>query len=159
MTFDNSRRIISMRIKLFGVTVIFIAYLVLAFGAELIKFPLLGLNDIWWTTILAIIWIGFVLYPLFFNYQFFYYSDDDEKIVIRYFNAAIVGGRKNSLEIDKTSFLGYKTESRLFGLITSITLFRKINESTAKYPAVYTSALSGEEKDKLFRSLNYYSKK
>ena len=53
MTFDNSKTIISLRIKLFAVTVIFIAYLILAYAAEIIKFPLLGMSDTVWTIILT----------------------------------------------------------------------------------------------------------
>ena len=69
----------------------------------------------------------------------------------------IVGGKKNSVEIDKKSFSGYKIETRFFGLIQSITLFQKFKEGVAKYPPVYISALSREEKAKVVRSLNRYS--
>ncbi len=157
MTFDNSKTIINVRIKLFTVTIIFIGYLILAYAAEIIKFPLLGLDETIWTVALAAIWIFIALLPMFLNYQYIFYSDDTEKIIIRYFNAGIVGGRKNSLEIDKRTFSGYKTETKLFGLITSLTLFQKFAEGVAKYPPVWISALSGEEKSKLFKALNSYT--
>jgi hypothetical protein len=158
MTFDNSKTIINVRIKLFTVTIIFIGYLILAYAAEIIKFPLLGLDETIWTVALAAIWIFIALLPMFLNYQYIFYSDDTEKIIIRYFNAGIVGGRKNSLEIDKRTFSGYKTETKLFGLIASLTLFQKFAEGVAKYPPVWISALSGEEKSKLFKALNSYTR-
>jgi len=157
MTFDNSKTIISLRIKLFGATVLFLAYIVLTYVAEMIKFPLLGMSDTAWTLILVGIYLFIAFLPMVLNYQFIFFSDDTEKIVFRYFTAGIVGGRKNSVEIDKRSFSDYKVETRFFGLIQSITLFQKFNEGVAKYPPVYISALSREEKAKIFKTLNSYT--
>lgn len=157
MTFDNSKTIISLRIKLFGATVVFLAYIVLAYIAKMIKFPLLGLSDTSCTVILVGIYLFIALLPMFLSYQYLFFSDDGEKIVFRYFNAGIVGGRKNSVEIDKRSFSGYKLESRYFGLVQSITLHQKFQEGIAKYPPVYISALSKEERAKLIRTLNIYA--
>lgn len=157
MTFDNSKTIISVRIRLFAITVIFIAYLILAYAAEFIKFPLLGLGDTAWTLILAGIWLFLIILPMLLKYQYIFFSDDTEKIIIRYFNAGLVGGRKNSVEIHKHSFAGYKTDSELFGLVTSLTLFQKFNEGVAKYPPVHISALSKEQKDKLLKVLSSYT--
>jgi hypothetical protein len=157
MTFDNSKTIIGLRIKLFAVTVIFLAYLILAYVAHIIKFPVFGLTETVWTFIIAIIWVFVAFLPMFLSYQFIFYSDDTEKIILRYFNAGIVGGRKNSLEIDKRTFAGYKTDSKLFGLIVSVTLYQRYAEGVAKYPAVYISALSRDQKDKLYRALNQYA--
>jgi hypothetical protein len=157
MTFDNSRTIISLRIKLFGATVVFLAFITLTYVAKIIKFPFLGISDTLWTLIITAIWLFIAILPMILNYQFLFYSDDTEKIVFRYFTAGIVGGRKNSLEIEKRSFYGYKIETRLFGLVHSITLFQKFNEGVAKYPPVYISALSGQERAKLIKSLNMYT--
>lgn len=157
MTFDNSKTIISIRIKLFGATVVLLTYLALAYVAKLIKFPLLGLSDTSWTIILIGIWVILALIPIFLNYQYISYSDEGEFLIFRYFTAGIVGGKKNSVEINKTTFSGYNKETRFFGLIESITLFQKFQQGVAKYPPVYISALSRIEKDKVIKSLNMYS--
>jgi hypothetical protein len=157
MTFDNSKTIISLRIKLFGATVIILAYIVLTYIANIIKYPLFGMSDTTWTLILVVLYFAYAFLPMVLNYQYIYYSDDGEKLVFRYFTAGIIGGRKNSIEINKNGFSGYKTESRLFGMIQSITLFQKLQEGIAKYPPVYISALTGDERSKLFRSLNQYT--
>jgi hypothetical protein len=157
MTFDNSRTIISLRIKLFGATVVLLTYLALTYVARLIKYPLLGMSDTSWTIILVGIWLFLAFMPMFLNYQFIFFSDDGEKIVFRYFTTGLVGGRKNSVEINKMSFSGYKIETRFFGLIQSIILFQKFQEGVAKYPPVYISALSREEKAKVIKSLNMYT--
>jgi hypothetical protein len=157
MTFDNSRTIISLRIKLFGATVVLLAYVALTYVAKLIKFPLLGMSDTAWTLILVTLYLFIAFLPMFLNYQFISYSDEEEKIIIRYFTAGIVGGKKNSVEINKRTFSGYKIQSRFFGLIQSIILFQQFNEGVAKYPPVYISALNREERGKLLRSLNLYA--
>jgi hypothetical protein len=157
MTFDNSKTIISLRIKLFGATVLLLTFLALAYVVMLIKFPLLGFNESFWTVILVGIWLVLALMPIILNYQFISYSDDGEYIVFRYFSAGIVGGRKNSVEINKTTFSGYKIEIKFFGLIQSIILFQNIQGRVANYPPVYISALNRKEKEKIINSLNRYS--
>ena len=157
MKFDNSKTIISLRIKLFAATILLLGYLALAFVIKMIKFPLLGLNDTVWTIIFVGIWLILALMPMFLNYQYISFSDEEDHIVFRYFNAGIVGGKKNSVEILKATFAGYKIESSFFGLVQSISLFQKLQQGIAKYPPVYISALTREEKAKVIRSLNQYS--
>jgi hypothetical protein len=157
MVFNNSRTIISLRIKLFGVTVLFLTFIVLTYVAKMIKYPLLGMSDTAWTLILAVLYLIFVFLPMFLNYQYISYSDEEDTIVFRYFTSGIAGGRKNSVEINKRTFSGFKTESRFFGLIQSITLFQQLKEGVAKYPPIYISALKREEKEKIFRSLKTYA--
>jgi hypothetical protein len=159
MTLDNSKTIINLRIKFFTATILLLAYLALAYVAKLIKFPLLGMSDTVWTVSLVSIWFILTFMPMFLNYQFVFFSDDGEKIIFRYFIAGFISGKKNSLEIDKRSFSGYKIESKLFGLTQSITLFQQFKEGVAKYPPVYISALNREERAKVIRSLNLYAPK
>ncbi len=157
MKFDNSKTIISLRIKLFAATVVFLAYIVLTYIAKLLKFPLLGMSDTTWTLILVVIYLIIAFLPMILNYQYVFYSDDTEKIIFRYFTAGIVGGRKNTVEIDKRTFSGYEIEPELFGLRQKITLYQRFNEGVAKYPPFYISALSRDERAKMVKSLNLYS--
>ena len=157
MTFDNSRTIISLRIKLFAATILFLTYIILTYVAEKIKYPLLGMSDTSWTVILVAIYLFVAFLPMFLNYQFISYSDEGDKIVFRYFPAGMVGGKKNSVEISKKSFSGYEMDSSFFGLIKSITLFQQFKEGIAKYPPVYISALTREERTKIIRSLDIYA--
>jgi len=157
MTFDNSKTITNLRITFFAATVLLLAYLAMSYAAKLIKYPLLGMSDTVWTLILVTIWIFLTFIPMFLNYQYVSFSDEGEKIILRYFTAGYISGKKNSVEIDKRSFGGYKIETRFFGLIESIILFQKFQEGVAKYPPVYISSLTREEKGKLIKSLNRYA--
>lgn len=157
MTFDNSKTIISLRIKLFGATIVFLAYIVLTYVAEMIRYPLLGMSDTVWTLILVSVYFFIAFLPMFLSYQFIYFSDEGDKIIFRYFSSGIVGGKKNSVEINKNTFSGYKIDSGFFGLIQKIILFQQFKEGVAKYPPIYISALNREEREKVIRSLDLHT--
>jgi hypothetical protein len=157
MTFDNSRTIINLRIKFFGITIIFLTYIALTYIGKIIKFPLFGMSDTVWTLILVVLYLFFAFLPMFLNYQYVYFSDEGENLVFRYYTSGMISGKKNSVEINKKTFSGFKTESRLFGLIQSIILYQQLKEGIAKYPPVYISALKREEKAKVFRSLSSFT--
>jgi hypothetical protein len=157
MTFDNSKRIINLRITFFLATILLLAYLALAFVAKLIRFPLLGMNDTVWTLILVGIWVILTFMPMFLNYQYVSFSDDGDKIIFRYYTSGFFSGKKNSVEIDKRSFSGYSVKSSFFALIQSIILYQKFAEGEAKYPPIYLSALSHEERAKVIRSLKVFT--
>ena len=159
MTFDNSRTIISLRIKLFFATVILLAYLGVVYVAKIVKFPLLGFSDTLWTVVLVTIYLIIVFLPMVRNFQFVAFSDEEDSIVFKYFFAGMVGGKKNSVSIKKKLFTGYKTESKYLGLSVSIILFQKMGQGIAKYPPIYISALTKEQKDKMFRALSKYTPK
>ena len=63
MTFDNSKTIINIRIKLFGATLLFLAYIILTYVAKMIKYPLLGMSDTFWTLILVGLYLVILFYP------------------------------------------------------------------------------------------------
>jgi hypothetical protein len=159
MKFDNSRTVISIRIRLFTVTVLLIAYLIVVYFAHLFKFPVFGLSETMLTTILVCLYILFAAYPMILDYQFISYSDDDDKLIFRYFTSGIAGGKKNSVEISKSDFAGYRIDRKLFGLKKSITLFRQLPQGVAKYPPVYISILSRKERARLLNSLYSHTPK
>jgi len=66
MTFDNSKTIISLRIKFFGATIVFLAFIILTYAAKLIKYPLLGMSDTMWTVILVGIYLFILVVPALF---------------------------------------------------------------------------------------------
>jgi hypothetical protein len=157
MTFDNSKTVINLRIKLFGATVLLLTYVVLTYVARIIKFPILGLSDTAWTLILVAAYIIGAFLPMILNYQYVWFSDDEETIIFRYFTAGIVGGKKNSVEINKISFAGFQVETKFFGLSKSLILYQKTGQQTAKYPPIFISALSKEHYSKLISTLKKYS--
>ena len=135
---------------------ILLTYLALVYVVKMIKFPILGISDTVCTIILTGIWIILAFLPMVLNYQFISYSDKDDYIIFRYFTAGMVGGRKNSVELSKKLFAGYKIETKLFGLIQGIILFQKVQGGVAKYPPIYINALTRKEKAKVIESLDKF---
>ena len=156
MTFNNFKNIIGLRIRLFAITVVLIVYLVLTYVAQILKFPILGISDTVVTIILVSVYGFLVFLPMHINFQYVSYSDEDDKISFRYFTSGIIGGRKNSVEIDKRNFSGFEVKSEFFGLKRSIILFQTFREGVAKYPPVYVSGLTRKEREKVIRSLSQY---
>jgi len=156
MTFNNFKNIIGLRIRLFAITVILIVYLVLTYVAQILKFPILGISDTVVTIILVSVYGFLVFLPMHINFQYVSYSDEDDKISFKYFTSGIIGGRKNSVEIDKRNFSGFEVKSEFFGLKRSIILFQTFREGVAKYPPVYVSGLTRKEREKVIRSLSQY---
>lgn len=153
MTFNNSRSITGLRIRLFIVTVILLAYIVLTYIAGIIRFPVLGVSDTLATSILVVIYLGIAFYPMALDYQYLSYSDDGDKIVFRYFSSGFIGGKKHSVEIRKEDFAGYRVDKHYFGLKRSITLFHQLPQGVAKYPPIYITALNSKERSRLLGSL------
>ncbi|MBN2634111.1 MAG: hypothetical protein JXR66_11170 [Bacteroidales bacterium] len=159
MTFDNSKTIISLRIRLFVVTVLLLAWLAVVYVARLIEFPVFGISDTIATIVLVAIYLLIALWPMFRNFQYVFFSDDDEYIVLRYFFAGLTGGKKNSITIEKRAFAGYKYVSKYSGFVKSLILYQKTGQGIAKYPPVYISALSREQCNMLLQLLNSYTPK
>jgi hypothetical protein len=159
MTFDNSKTIIGFRIRLFFVTIIALAWIAIVYLIKLIRFPILGIDDGIWTLAVIVLWAIVAFMPMIRNFQFIFFSDDGENIVFRYFNAGIVGGKKNSVEINKRAFAGFTTETQMMGLSRSITLYQQVGQGTAKYPPVYITALNKDQRNKMFSVLGSYAGK
>jgi hypothetical protein len=159
MKFDNSRTIISIRIRLFTVTVLLIAYLIVVYFAHIIKFPVFGMSETVVTTILICIYLLFAIYPMVLDYQYISYSDEGDTLVFRYFTSGIAGVKKNSVEINKADFAGYRVDKKLFGLKKSISLFRQLPQGVARYPPIYITILSRRERARLLNSLYSHTPK
>ncbi|MFN8240661.1 MAG: hypothetical protein U0X39_07915 [Bacteroidales bacterium] len=157
MTVDNRKTIVQLRIRLFIATVLLIAWIIVIYFAKAIKFPLLGMEDNIWTLILVIIYFIIAFYPMFLNYQYIFYSDEDDKIIVRYYNTGIATGKKNSVEIRKDVFAGYKVEKKLLGLDRQVILFQKVPKGIAKYPPLHIGALTKSERGKILNSLYQHS--
>jgi hypothetical protein len=153
MTFDNSKTIIAGRIRLFAATVIILGYMVMAYIAEVIRFPVFGLSDTLITLILVAVYLAVVIYPMILNYQFISYSDEEDKIVLRYFNSGFIRGKNNYVAIAKKDFAGYRREKKFFGLYQKLILFHQLPQGIAKYPPVFISNLTSAERGKLLNSL------
>jgi hypothetical protein len=157
MILNNGKSVINLKIIRRLSIIIFLAYLIIVYVAEIIKFPLLGMSRLVWTMMVLLIFLLIILLPVILNYQYLSYSDEGENIIFRYYSTGIIPGNKNSVEINKRTFSGFTLEKKIFGLMQSITLYQRLKGGVAKYPPVYISALKREEKAKILKSLNSFA--
>jgi hypothetical protein len=154
MTLNNSRSVINLKIIRRTAIILFLAFVLLGYIAKVIKFPLLGINQIIWTLFVLVLFIAIMFLPALLKFQYIYFSDEGETIIFRYYTAGIIEGNKNSIEINKRTFSGFSMETRFLGLIKSLTLYQQLQQGVATYPPVYISSLKRDEREKIIKSLN-----
>ena len=157
MTLENSKSVINLKLIRRSSIILFLGYLILAYAAKLIHFPLLGMDDIAWTIIIILLFLMIIFVPSLLNHQYIYYSDEGENIVFRYYTTGLITGNKNSVEIEKRTFSGFTIDKSLFGLIQSITLYQRMKEGVAKYPPIHISALKPREREEIIKTLTSYA--
>jgi hypothetical protein len=157
MTFDNGRTIIGLRIRGFVATVIFLLYIILTYVGRVIRFPIADIRESTATIILTGVYLIIIFLPLLLKKMYIYYSDDGDDIVLRYFYAGMITGKKNSIVINKKTFAGYRKEKGFLGIFPSIIITQRVKQGVAKYPPVCISSLKRKEKARIFNSLNEYS--
>jgi hypothetical protein len=157
MTFDNSRTIINQRLRGFVATIIFLVYIVLIYVGRVIRFPLESIQSTPVTIALSSIYLIIILLPIILKKMYIYYSDDGDNLVIKYFYAGMITGKKNSIVINKKTFAGYRIEKGFLGIFQAIIVTQRMKQGIAKYPPVSISSLKRKEKEKILYSLNSYS--
>ena len=63
------------------------------------------------------------------KYRYIYFSDDGPIIIFRYYSVGIFKGKRNSIEIPKREFAGYKIENYTLVIFKMIILKRKIDRN------------------------------
>lgn len=158
MTFDNSKTIIGLRIRLFIASLVMLVYVYVVYFGKQLRFPILGIQEIHATLTLTAVYILLAFLPLMLKYKYIYFSDDGKFIIFRYYSVGLLSGKKNSVEIPKDEFLGYKIIKPFPVLVKSIQLYRLMGNKKASYSPVFVSSLSKSELKKLTASLEKYVK-
>ncbi len=142
-------------IALIALVVVICVLLFIPFRKDFIK----GMDNSLLGIFFAAAYFLYALYESFRNYQYIYYNDESDKIVLRYFSPTMFTSKKNSIEIPKKEFAGYKLNTFFMRYRESIILFRKSGKGVAKYPQVSITALKPSERESLLRSLNLLADK
>jgi len=142
-------------IALIVLVVVICGFLFIPFNKDLIR----GLDNNYLAIFVAGAYVIYAFYESFRNYNYIYFSDESDRIVLRYFSTALFTKSKNSIEIPKKDFAGYKLNSVFMRYRENIIMFRKTSKGVAKYPAVSITALNNEERDAMLSSLNTLWKK
>jgi hypothetical protein len=156
MIIDLQRTVIKTQLRRFITLIVFviiIIFILLTGDQRVTKF---GLNKYHWAIVVAALYFGSSLIESVLNFNYIYYSDDGDLIILRYFSMSFFNNKKNLIQIPKEHFLGYKIFDAYNGYKKTLILYQDFNGKEAKYPAVNISALSREQRDTIFKSLDRY---
>jgi hypothetical protein len=156
MTIDLKRTVIKTQLRRFITLIVFAAIIIfiLLMGDATIKY--FGLTKYQWAIVIAALYFGSSLTESFLDFNYIYYSDYGDTLVLRYFSMGFFNNRKNSIQIPKEFFKGYKLYEKFGGIKMIICLYQDFNGKEAKYPPVNISALTKEERISLLNSLDRY---
>jgi hypothetical protein len=158
MIIDIKKTIIRKNLGNFISTIVFLLLIILLLFIPVRDF-IKGITNSLLAVFVGAAYVINAFYKTFRNYNYIYFSDESDKIILRYFSPNIFTSKKNSIEIPKKEYAGYKLESFFMRYREKITLLRRTGRGIAKYPPVSITALSLNEREMLLRTLNEWKRK
>jgi hypothetical protein len=152
MIIDISRTIIRKNLANFITTVLFIILIILLLFVP-INNVLKGMSNSLLAIFIATAYIIYAVYNSFRNYNYIYFNNETDKLVLRYFSPSFFTSKKNSIEIPKEEFAGYKLNSFFMRYRERIILYRATRKGIASYPPVSITALSVKERQMMLMAL------
>ena len=153
MIIDISRTIIRKNLANFITTVLFIILIILLLFVP-ISSVINGVSNSLLAIFIATAYIIYAVYNSFRNYNYIYFNNETDKLILRYFSPSVFTSKKNSIEIPREEFAGYKLKSFFMRYREKIVLFRATRKGIASYPPVSLTALTIKERHMLLRALD-----
>lgn len=159
MIINNEKKIISIKLRKLFYAIVTGTIITLFFTLEVFRNGVFGLPNKWAAIIILLLYIGYYYYHWFINPYYIYFSDEGETITFKFYATRTAGSKKMIAEISKTAFHHYEIKKETINQKVKLTLFQATNKGIFKYPPIYLSALSQQEKENLLYSLNKYIQK
>jgi len=159
MILDIRRTVIKKKLRSFFMTIAVILIIVLVLFTNLYDEDAMKISKLLMTVIFIAVYLLFVLFNILRDFNYIYFNDEGDKLVLRYFSLSIFTQKKNSIEIPKRSFAGYKIEKSIAGLKERLVLFQQLENRIARYPGVSITALTSKQKSDILDSLDRFSKR
>ena len=159
MIIDIRRTVIRKKLRSFFTAIAVILIIVVVLFTNIYNEDVLEINKGLLTAIIIAVYLLTILFNILRDFNYIYYNDDGDKLVLRYFSLSIFAQKKNSIEIPKRSFAGYKIEKSLAGLKEKLVLLQHLESRIARYPAVSITSLDSRQKSDIINSLNKCTKR
>ncbi|HCY01111.1 MAG TPA: hypothetical protein DG754_13310 [Bacteroidales bacterium] len=155
MKFDNDYAVVRAQMQKRLLAVVMVVFIALLYTTTLWRYVenWIGIPKTAATVFFASVFLVYYIYHLVAASSFILYNDEEGKIILRSYQLNMFNTSKNSYEIPKSEFKGYSISSRFMGIRKDLTLFRKHQGKTVKYPPVSISLLSPIELNKLKNGL------
>jgi hypothetical protein len=159
MIIDIRRTVIKKKLRSFFMTIGVILIIVLVLFTGLFNEDAMKISKALMTVIIIAVYLLFILFNILRDFNYIYFNDEGDKLVLRYFSLSIFTQKKNSIEIPKRSFAGYKIEKSIAGLRERLILLQQLENRIARYPAVSITSLTSKQKSDIVNALNRFSKR
>jgi hypothetical protein len=159
MIIDIRRTVIKQKLRSFFMTIVVILIIVLVLFTSIYDEDTFEVSRGMLTVIIISVYLLFIIFNIIRNFNYIYYNDDGDKLVLRYFSLSIFTQKKNSIEIPKRSFAGYKIEKSFAGLKEKLVLMQQLEGRIARYPGVSITSLNSHQKSDMINSLDNYSRR
>lgn len=153
MILDISRTIIRKNLVNLISTIVFIIIIIVLLFVPMYNI-INGVNNSLLAIFVATAYLIYAVYNTFRNYNYIYFNNESNTLILRYFSPNIFTSQKNSIEMPKNEFAGYKLQSFFLRYREKIILYRNTKKGMASYPPVSITALSNAERHALLRALD-----
>ncbi len=153
MILDISRTIIRKNLVNFISTIVFIIIIIVLLFVPMYNI-IKGVNNSLLAIFIATAYFIYAVYNTFRNYYYIYFNNESDTLILRYFSPNIFTSQKNSIEMPKNEFAGYKLQSFFLRYREKLILYRNTKKGMASYPPVSITALSSAERHALLRALD-----
>ena len=157
MVFDNGKIVLKLNIRRYLSLLAYLAVIVVLVTSGLFEKPVLGISKTVYIISATSVYILYIVYAYFMNYNFFSFNDEGDKLVFRFVSLRPFDNEKRAIEIPKRDFIGFKIEKSFFNLKRDLIITIRTNKGIAKYPSISISALSEEQMNLLSHSLSQFS--
>ena len=155
--FQNKKSTMAIWLQKFIMTLLFTICLIFVGFTRWFDQPFLGLDRLYWVSIIVIVWLLVVIFQNARQPCYIYFEDAEDRLILRYYPLKIINQKKNSIEIPKKAFLRYETEKFFFGKFEKLIIYQKFNKDIGKYKPISLSAVSKSDIMKIKTILNQYT--
>ncbi|NOY38093.1 MAG: hypothetical protein GXO83_11045 [Chlorobi bacterium] len=154
MIIDNRHLHVLLWLKNLVSTIIFVLLVFAIYLTSFFENLIDGIGKNAYTIFLGIIYIVLLIYPNLFKYHYIYFSDNEGKIVFNFYPLGFFEGKKQSIRIPVKELYDIEIRKSFLGIRKSIILYRKMGNKIAKYPPIYLSSLSDDQRARIINTLD-----
>ena len=158
MIFDNRNIIVRLNIRRYLTLLAFLVIMGLLLLMNVIRSTFWGMDKSFYVLLTCLIYILYVVFTYFRNYNFFSFNDEGEKFIFRFISLRPFDNEKRAIEISKKDFGGYEFRKSLLGFKQELILKVKTKTGVANYPPVSITAISKKHKQMLINTFNLLNK-
>lgn len=145
MVIDIKRTVIRTQLRRFITLIVVTLIMLMIVLLGNLQNDFLGINKYQWGLIVGLIYIISLMVEGALELNYIYFSDDEDLIIFRYFSMSVFSRKKNSIEIPKDKFGGYKIVSSMGGFKKQIILYQQLKKEKAKYRPVSITGMNKEQ--------------